>query len=315
MKGWKLGMIVFSIIGTLFTILGIVLLFDLTPERITEDILRFVYPKQSLKAKVKAARGKKKSSKLTMEIRQIHEALTATGKDKQFATVCSVSLILFVCGAVFAVLVNNIFLVPCLAVALALLPFIHAKTTIGYYEKHLEEEIETALSVITTSYIRNSDIVTAVRENIPYLKPPVVDIFKSFLGEVTSVNADIKKALIRLKDKINNDIFKEWVDTLIQCQDDRTMNDTLLSIVSKLSDVRMVNNELQTMLYEPKKEFYLMVVMLLGNIPLLYMLNRDWFETLVFTIPGKFVLALCGGGILVTTLLMRQYTKPIVYKK
>jgi hypothetical protein len=175
--------------------------------------------------------------------------------------------------------------------------------------------METALSIITTSYIRSDDIVSAVKENITYLKPPINKIFKSFLGDATVISSDTKHALHKLKDKIDNQISKEWVDTLIQFQDDRTLKDSLLPVVTKLTDVRIVNNELKTMLYEPRKEYYMMVALVIGNIPLLYMLNKSWYSTLMDTLPGKIVLALSGITILVTALLMMKYTKPIEYRR
>lgn len=105
------------------------------------------------------------------------------------------------------------------------------------------------------------------------------------------------------------------METLIQCQDDRTLNDTLLPVVAKLADVRIVNNELKTMLAEPRKEYFTMVAMVVGNIPLLYMLNKDWYATLMFSLPGKIMLAVCGAVILITALLMAKYTKPIEYRR
>jgi Flp pilus assembly protein TadB len=308
-------MIVFPLIASLLLIVAIVLLFGLTPERITDDMMKIISPKQTLLDKVKIAQGKKKSRKISAELKRINDALIATGKGGQFATICAVSLTLLICGGMFALLINNIFLVPILAIALALLPFIYAKTTISYYDKHIEEEMETALSIITTSYIRSDDIVSAVKENITYLKPPINEIFKSFLGDATVISSDIKHALHKLKDKIDNQIYKEWVDTLIGCQDDRTLKDTLLPVVTKLTDVRIVNNELKTMLYEPRKEYFMMVALVIGNIPLLYMLNKSWYSTLMDTLPGKFVLALTGVAILITSLLMMKYTKPIEYRR
>jgi len=306
---------IFPIIASLLLIVAVVLLFSLTPERITDDMMKIISPKQTLRDKVKIAQGKKKSRKLSAELKHINDALIATGKGSQFATICAVSLTLLICGGMFAVLIDNIFLVPIFAIALALLPFIYAKTTISYYDKHIEEEMETALSIITTSYIRSDDIVSAVKENITYLKPPITEIFKSFLGETTAISSDIKHALHKLKERIDNQIFKEWVDTLIQCQYDRTLKGTLLPVVTKLTDVRIVNNELKTMLYEPRKEYFMMVAMVVGNIPLLYMLNKSWYSTLMDTLPGKFVLALSGVVILVTALLMMKYTKPIEYRR
>ena len=308
-------MIIFPLIASLLLIVAVIFLFGLTPERITDDMMKIISPKQTLRDKVKIAGGKKKSRKISAELKHINDALIATGKGSQFATICAVSLTLLICGGMCSVLIDNIFLVPIFSITLALLPFIYAKTTISYYDKHIEEEMETALSIITTSYIRSDDIVSAVKENITYLKPPITEIFKSFLGETTAISSDIKHALLKLKDKIDNQIFKEWVDTLIQCQYDRTLKDTLLPVVTKLTDVRIVNNELKTMLYEPRKEYFMMVAMVIGNIPLLYMLNKSWYSTLMDTIPGKLVLALSGMVILVTAMMMMKYTKPIEYRR
>ena len=179
----------------------------------------------------------------------------------------------------------------------------------------MREELETALSIVTTSYIRTDDIVNAVRENLIYLKPPVHDIFTAFVSDALYISADTKLALRHMREKISNEIFREWCETLLSCQDDRTLKDTLLPIVSKLTDVRIVNSELKTMLGEVRKEYWTMVLMVVGNIPLMYVLNREWFETLVFSLPGKAVLALCGAVIVVTAVLMMRFTKPVEYRR
>jgi Flp pilus assembly protein TadB len=58
-----------------------------------------------------------------------------------------------------------------------------------------------------------------------------------------------------------------------------------------------------------------MAALVTGNIPLLYFLNRDWFDTLLFDTSGKIVLGICGTVILITALLMMKLTKPIEYKR
>ena len=179
----------------------------------------------------------------------------------------------------------------------------------------MKEELETALSIVTTSYIRTDDILGAVKENLPYLKPPIRDVFTGFLGDAMMVSSDTKQALRNMREKIDNAIFAEWTETLIACQDDRTLKDTLLPIVSKLTDVRIVNNELKTMLGEVQKEYWTMVVLVVCNIPLMYALNKDWFDTLIFSIPGKIVLSLCGLVIVVTAVLMMRFTRPVEYKR
>lgn len=302
-------------IGFLLISAGIILCLGLTPETMTDDIMRFVSPKQTLRDKILIAQGRKKSRKLTKEILHIKDALEATGKGKQFTIACAASVVLLIAGCIIAVVIGNPFMIPVFALAFAMVPFAYVKNTISAYDKHIKEEMETALSIITTSYIRSDDIVGAVNENITYLKPPIREIFQGFVGDTMMISSDIKDALRNLKDKIDNAIYKEWCDMLIACQDDRTLKDTLLPVVGKLTDVRIVNNELKTMLGEVKKEYWMMVCLVIGNIPILYMLNYNWFEALMFTLPGKLVLAVCGIVILITALFMMKYTKPIEYKR
>lgn len=256
--------------------------------------------------------GATSSGKTTLHIR---DALEATGKSKQFTLSCAASVVLLVVGCILAVVIDNYFLIPVFAVAFAALPFFVARSTISAYDKHIKEEMETALSIITPSYIRSDDIVAAVQENIPQLKPPIREIFQGFVGETMMISSNMKDALRNLKDKIDNDIYAEWCDTLIACQDDRTLKDTLLPIVAKLTDVRIVNNELKTLLGEVKKEYWMMVCLVVCNIPLLYVLNKDWYDALMFTLPGKIVLAICGVVILITAVLMMKYTRPVEYKR
>lgn len=294
---------------------GAVLLLKLTPERITGDLMRFVSPKQTLRDKVLTRKGKKKSRKITVELRRIKDALEQTGKGNQFAVACAASLLLMIVGCVIAMMIDNPFLVPVFAIAFAMIPFIYAKRTVAYYDNHVKEELETALSIITTSYVRTDDIVSAVKENIQYLKPPVKDIFAGFVAENMMISSDVKQSIRHLKEKVNNSIFAEWCETLIACQDDRTLKDTLMPIVTKLTDVRIVNNEIKGMLSSARIEYYMMAGMVVGNIPLLYFLNKDWFNALMFTTLGKLVLAICGLVIIVTAVLMLRFTKQIEYRK
>ena len=295
--------------------IGAILILGLTPERITEDIMRFASPKQTLREKVLTVKGKKKSRKFTVELNRIRDALNATGKGSQFTIACAASLFGIIVGCVIAVAIDNPFLIPVFALAFAMIPFGYAKRTINYYENHIREELETALSIVTTSYLRSDDIVTAVAENVQYLKPPVKDIFAGFVAENTMITSNIKESLKHLKERVNNSIFGEWVDTLIACQDDRTLKDTLMPVVAKLTDVRIANNEIKGMLSAARIEYWMMAGMVVGNIPLLYLLNKDWYNALMFTTPGKIVLAVCGAAILITALFMFKWTKPVEYKK
>lgn len=306
---------IFSIISSLLLVIGIGILFGLTPERVTTDLLSVITPHDTLREQSRSLRENKKRHSVYEKLMKIKTALTVTGKAKQFSFICFLSVVLFVIGILLSVAIKNLFLLPTISIALALVPFIYTTNILSLYERTTKEELETTLSIISTSYIRNDDIVYAVQENIEYIKPPIKEVFKSFETEATLVSSDIKKALHHLKRKIDDEIFREWCDALIQCQDDRTLKDTLLPIVSKLTDVRVINNELKTMLQSAKNEYWMMVLLLISNIPILYMLNKDWFNTLVYETSGKAVLGICGVVILVTALFMIKFTKPVEYKR
>ena len=294
---------------------GVIILLRLNPEKITDDLMRFVSPKQTLREKVLTAKGKKRSRKLTVELNRIRDALEQTGKGGQFSIVCAASVFLMILGCILAIMIDNAFLIPVFAIAFAMIPFAYAKRTVNYYDNHIKEELETSLSIITTSYVRTDDIVTAVKENMQHLKPPVKEIFAGFVAENMMISADIKQSIRHLKEKVSNSIFDEWCDTLIACQDDRTLKDTLMPIVSKLTDVRIVNNEIKGMLVAARTEYFMMAAMVVGNIPLLYFLNKDWYAALMVTTPGKIVLAVCGLAIIVTAMLMFRFTKQVEYRK
>lgn len=164
-------------------------------------------------------------------------------------------------------------------------------------------------------YLRSESMITAVEENIHYLNPPVADVFRGFLAETNMISADVKQALSNMKPKLDNYVFREWVDAAIACQDDKSLKSTLTPIIGKLSDMRIVAAELDYLLYEPFKEFITMAFLLIGNIPLLYFLNKDWYDVLVNTGFGKGILAVCLLVLLISFAAVIRLTKPVEYKR
>ena len=62
---------------------GIILLLGLTPENVTDDIMRLFASEQTLHDKVLIARNKKKSRRITKMLLHTRDALTAVGKSGQ----------------------------------------------------------------------------------------------------------------------------------------------------------------------------------------------------------------------------------------
>ena len=243
------------------------------------------------------------------------EMMILTGRGGKFAALCALSLFLAAMGAVICIVIQNYFMLPVLAAGMGLIPFWYVLFTSHSYKKLMNNEIETGLSIITSSYLRSESIITAVEENIHYLNPPVADVFRGFLAETGMISADVKQALSNMKPKLDNYIFREWVDAAIACQDDKSLKSTLTPIIGKLSDMRIVAAELDYLMYEPFKEFITMAFLLVGNIPLLYFLNKDWYDVLVNTGFGKGILAVCLLVLLISFEAVIRLTKPVEYKR
>ena len=128
------------------------------------------------------------------------------------------------------------------------------------------------------------------------------------------IDPDLESALDELRTRIADDVFTEWVDALKACLYDRSLKTTLTSIVAKLTDMRIVKAELEYLVSEPRKEFITMVVLVVGNIPLLYFLNRSWYDTLMHTIVGQIMLSISGIIIFFSAARVIRLTRPIEYK-
>ena len=294
---------------------GIVLLLGLTPDRVMKDLSRGRNKEPSLRERALRAKGKQKAHLLTVELRRLRDALESTGKGSRFAVACALSLLLLLVGTVLAIAIDNLFLIPVLALALAIIPFAFLRRTVTYYQTHITEALESALSGITASYVRTDDIVTAVEENIGYLRSPLWEIFAGFIADCTVIQTSRKECIRNLREKIDNTVFEDWCNTLIACEDDRTLKHTLMPIVARLTDIAIVNRDIKAMMTAARTEYFIMAGMVLANIPLLYLLNKDWYAALMYTTPGKIVLAICGTAILVTGIFAFKFTKPVEYKK
>jgi len=295
---------------------GLFLLLGISPKELAETLANPIERrKPTMRQKIHGSQHVKKLKGIRLTIHETRSVLEITGRQGRFGFICVIALALMVLGVLIAISLNNFFMIPVLAIGFSMLPFWYILFTATAFRKHLNAELETALSIITTSYLRSESIITAVDENIAYLNPPVVQIFEGFLAETKLINSNLKHALEQLKGRLHNDIWDEWLEAVIACQEDKTLKSTLAAIVNKLSDVRTVSAELDYLLYEPVKEFVTMAILLVGNIPLIYFLNKSWFHTLMYTTPGKAILAVCAVAIFVGLAAVIRLTRPIEYKR
>lgn len=295
---------------------GFFMLFGISPMEFTEGIFSRILAKpNSIKSQINEATRRKKPNLLRREITEAQEILRLTNRTQMFGILCACSLGLAAAGICISAAIGNLFLAPVLAIGLMFVPFWYVKTTTTNYKKAISSELETALSIITTAYLRNEDIITSIEENVHYLNAPVKSVFENFISRIKLSNPDLTAAILDMKQHIDNEVFHEWCDSLILCQNDRSLKSTLTPIVNKLSDMRVVNADLEYMVTGPRKEFITMALLVIGNIPLLYMLNKAWYNSLMNTIPGQIILAVSAVGIFVATAIVIKITKPIEFKR
>jgi Flp pilus assembly protein TadB len=303
------------LISFILFIAGSFILFEIKPGEFAQALaIPFQKKSHSIRKKVTEVTNPKKIKGIKKLVFESKEVLRATNKEEMFTLVSVISVSLFILGIFLSITMSNLFLLPVLSVGMAILPFAYVMFLSNKWKKELNAELETALSIITTSYLRSEDILSAFEENINYINPPVADVFKGFLAQTKLINSNIKLAFENLKIKIDHEVFHEWCDALIACQDDKNMKVTLVPIVSKLSDMRVVSAELDYMLYEPMKEFITMAILLIGNIPLMYFLNRNWYNSLMYTGIGKLVLAICASVLFISMIAVIKLSKPVEYK-
>lgn len=214
-------------------------------------------------------------------------------------------------GIIFGLMLNNLILSIVLAVGMAFLPFWYLQLKKTSYEGHLNEQIETVLGIITNSYMTCDDITTAIKNNIEQIEMPMQAVFLDFITSKTFIDNSNIKNIRRMKEKVENEFFKEWCDVLMLCQDDRQHKQSLSPIVKKMADVRQISEELSTIMYAIYKDHISVTFVVLANIPLMQFLNKDWYILLTKTLIGQIIVALTFVVVFFATYYVIKVNKPI----
>lgn len=224
-----------------------------------------------------------------------------------------VSMAVAAIGAVIGLVMRNPLLAIVLAVGFYFIPLWWTQFSLYRYDQLLNDELETALSLITTSYSRNNDILAAVEENLSNIREPVKGVFTSFVNALRYVDANAPAQIERIKGMLDNPIWRQWCDSLILCQADHTMRDALVPIVAKFSDQKAQQEANATKMMLPLQRAGGMIGLTLGIIPLLYLCNKQWYVNLVSTLFGQVALVLTAIAVLVTINAAIKLSKPIQY--
>lgn len=245
--------------------------------------------------------------------KQAQEVFERTGQRDRYRKTLRVSLAASLVGIALGLLLKNPLLSVALAVGFYFLPLWWTQFSLYRYDQYLNDELETALSLITTSYTRNNDILAAVSENLGNINEPVKGVFTTFCNNLRYVDANAPAQIERMKAALDNPIFQQWCDSLILCQADHTLRDTLIPIVNKFSDQKAQQEENATKMMLPLRQASGMIALTLSIIPVLYISNKEWYYNLVTTPLGQISLVVTAVVVLVTINAAIKLSKPIQF--
>lgn len=193
--------------------------------------------------------------------------LEATGQIGRFNSLIIATCALAIVGAIGAIYIGNLYLIPVLAFGAAVVPFIFVRFQFIAYNKLVTEELASAMSAVTISYERSENILLSFKENLGNTREPIRSIFQSFIYEIENINPNYEQALDNMKKRIDNDVWVEWCEALKRCSRNKGLIHVLDPIVTKLSKISIVTNKLQNILMDSVKDFW---VMLAAALVLLY---------------------------------------------
>lgn len=252
----------------------------------------------SLKKKVELFSGTKKSNFIVRSFSEAAEILAENHESQRIKGVYILSFLCGLMGLVVAMGINNVFLIPPFVLGAALGPVWVVKLTSSNKKKKLNDILEVALSGVTSSYMRNDNIIVAVEENLGFMNGIVKQAFAKFVNENKLVNANISLGIQKLQRAIDNNTFHEWCDALYQCQTDRSLKVTLFPIVNRFSETKAIQAELDTLMMMPFKETITVAIVVILSIPLMAVMNPEWYTTLTTTVVGKIILSIVAFSII-----------------
>jgi len=195
-------------------------------------------------------------------------------------------------------------------IAVIPVPYIVFKVRARWYIRNCDEQLETSMNLITNSYLGCNDIITAVNENLDKLDSPKP--FAEFVTDVTLIDSNIKRALMKLEVKINNKYFSEWIDILVLAQEKSGDYRFILpAVVQSMNDAKRLQIEADTVMMSVWRDYFTSVILAFSIIPLLKWSNATWFDILVGSGIGKALIILMLIMTVISSFITLKVNKPL----
>lgn len=310
---------VFKLLLTLFITAGLFIIFGINPFapllKLRKWRPKIPKKKESAAEFVQRLEGKKRENLIQKSLNETKNSLSIIGQSQRYKRTVRLSVLT---GAVGAACALFMFTSPLLMVVLGLgcglIPLWLTNLSVYSFTKVVNDELETALSMITTSYSRHSDILLAVKETLPHTNEPIKAVLTRFVNAVTLIDSNVESAILRMKADLDNTLFHQWCDVLILCQSDHTLKAGLQPIVNKLSKLKTQQNKNETKMMLPLQETIVMVCFAVSPVPLLLLLNHDWYSMLVHSVAGQVIMSMVAVIVFWSINKAIKLSKPIDYK-
>lgn len=178
-------------------------------------------------------------------------------------------------------------------------------------------ELESAMSIITNSYLANNDVLKSftlyIEERDRHLPKELkrTTPFDEFVAECVLINPSVDKALVNLSKKIKNSYFRDWVKNLRLCIENKEMRFSLKPVIDAMQDEKILQIESDAQM-KTTWFTYLSTVALTFSVLLVFkFVQDDWYAVLVYTPIGKLIVLLMLLTTLITAAYVAKINKPI----
>ncbi len=301
---------ILKVLCALLIIAGLFILLSIHPKDAFAPLLKPFQKRRDRIERVRRITGKRKG-RIAGTVDNAKEMLSAAGMSGKISAYRRAAVIMAVIGLLIGLALDNILAALVLAVGMGCSPLIVIRIRTGDYIRSLNEKLESAMSIVTNSYISSGDLIGAVESSLHLLPSQVEGIFRQFYSETQLIDSDVVKALHHMRERIDNRYWRDWCDVLVQCQRDRQMRFALSGIVTRLGEMRRVQMEVDTTIRKQMSDYIITVMIVLGAIPLMGMMIPDCYTMLTTTLAGKITLAVIFAAILATSVWVAQLYRPL----
>lgn len=295
---------------TLLITVGLFLLLGVCPADVAGGLRKPLLWRRERQRRIRRITGKPKG-RLALTLDSARDMLAAAGMGEQAGIYGWMAILLAVFGLLLGLVLDNLPAALVLAVGLGASPLIVIRIRTADYLRSLHEKLESAMGVVTNSYVSSGDFIGAVECSLHLLPAPVDGVFRQFYAQTQFIDSDVAKALRHIRERIDNRYWRDWCDVLVQCQRDRQLRYALPGIVSRLGEMRRAQMEADTAILKQMGDYIITVLIVLGTVPLMSAMMPDWYAMLAATLAGKLTLAVVLAAVLATAVWVARLYRPV----